>query len=43
MPYTKKLLMKARSAQTVPVLTVGGTRLSDTRKAGLRAYADART
>ena len=43
MPYTKKLLMKARSAQTVPVLIVGGTLVSDTWKAGLPAYAGART
>ena len=43
MPFTKKLLMKAASAQRVPVLTVRGTLVPDTRKAGLRAYAGART
>ena len=43
MPYTKKMLLKVASAQTVSVLTVGGTLVSDARKAGLRAYAGART
>lgn len=43
MPFTKKLPTKAASAQKVLTMTVGGTLVSDTRKAGLRAYAGART